>query len=161
MPYGDIIRGRTYQAYKDAKKRCRKPSHPAYKNYGGRGIKMCAGLAKTVKNFISAVGLKPDRSLQLDRTDNDGHYSCGECEECIMNNWPMNLRWITRPESNANRRGHRRTRFITYEGQRLCMAEWARRKGISYATLGSRIRSGWTPAQAMDGSAQDRRKAIK
>jgi len=70
--------------------RCNNPNNPAYKNYGGRGIKICQRWNE-FKNFLADMGKKP-KGLTLDRIDNDGNYE------------PKNCRWTTRKEQNRNSR---------------------------------------------------------
>lgn len=82
-----------YQAYADAKRRCRNEDHPAYPNYGGRGIEF---RFDRYVDFISHIGRRPNSAYSLDRKDNNGHYEIG------------NVRWATRSEQAQNRRQRRR-----------------------------------------------------
>lgn len=95
-----------YQTYRGMTGRCNQKSSHGYKNYGGRGIKVCYGWKKPngALSFFKDMGEKPHPNYTLDRIDNDGHYSCGHCEECIANGWPMNCRWADRTTQNLNRR---------------------------------------------------------
>lgn len=74
-----------------AQRRCTNPRDPAWPHYGGRGIRFefpspTAAAVWVVEN----LGLR--RRLELDRHDNNGHYS------------PGNLRWATRRTQNFNKR---------------------------------------------------------
>ena len=90
--------------------RCTNPKAINFRNYGGRGISICAGWRQEFASFWADLGKRPvDRALNgrylysIDRIDNDGNYSCGHCDECLSHHWPMNCRWATRSEQQANR----------------------------------------------------------
>lgn len=72
------------------------------RRYSGRGITICDGLRSSYELFLRLIGRKSNLSLTLDRVNNNGHYSCGECEQCLEHNWPFNLRWATSKEQSAN-----------------------------------------------------------
>lgn len=83
---------KTYLAWWNAKKRCTNPTNPHdVRNYGERGITMCAAWTASCEQFIKDVGLSPE-NLVLDRINNDGNYEPGNC------------RWVTRSVSLTNRR---------------------------------------------------------
>jgi hypothetical protein len=88
--------------------------------------------------FYSDVGPLPAPGMSIDRKDNDGNYSCGKCEQCIENKWPMNVQWATRREQQTNMRSNVR---ITHNGETLCVSEWARRAAvpITASTLWRRL----------------------
>jgi hypothetical protein len=77
--------------------RCTKPTHAAYANYGGRGIKVCPEwLDVTVFLAYLDAELGPcPPGHSLDRVDNEGDYV------------PGNLRWATRSEQSRNQRKKR------------------------------------------------------
>ena len=67
------------------------PKNISYKNYGGRGIRVCKKW-RSFDAFLKDMGRRPSRSHSLDRENNDGHYT------------PKNCRWATRKQQNQNRR---------------------------------------------------------
>lgn len=73
---------------------CRQVNNPKYKNYAGRGIKVCERWLSSFDNFLSDMGVKPHpyRKHSIDRVDNDGNYE------------PSNCRWATLEQRHANRR---------------------------------------------------------
>ena len=84
-----------YMTWQAAKGRCFNPKDKDYKNYGGRGITMCAEWRDNFAAFYVHVGPKP-AGLTLDRyPNNDGNYE------------PNNVRWAT-PKEQANNKRPRR-----------------------------------------------------
>jgi hypothetical protein len=93
-----------YVVWRSMLARCYNAKHISYRYYGGRGITVCQGLHK-FENFRADFGDHPPPGMSVDRIDNDGHYSCGKCEECRANNWRLNCRWATPLQQRHNRRG--------------------------------------------------------
>ena len=67
-----------YHCWKAMKSRCSNPNIPAYKNYGGRGISVCAWWLHSFENFYADMGPRPD-SHSIERIDNDGNYEPSNC----------------------------------------------------------------------------------
>lgn len=122
--------------------RCHDASNSAYKRYGGRGIGVCDRWRfgehgkPGIECFIGDVGERPP-GMSLDRwPDKDGDYE------------PANVRWATTREQANNTRSNR---LITHDGVTLTLTEWARRKGLHWATLHTRLgRLGWPVARALE-----------
>lgn len=118
---------KVYAVWHNMIRRCENPKARNYKNYGGRGIKVCKRW-RNLKNFYEDMGECPE-GMSIDRIDNDGDYS------------PANCRWATKKEqSNNTRRNHN----IEYAGITMTLAQWSEELGISRAALESRFRSGWS-----------------
>lgn len=114
------------------KARCGNPRHKYFYNYGGRGIQVCAFIKQSPKSLVATIGLKPTPKHEIDRIDNDGHYSCGKCEECIEHGWQLNVRWLTRIENQRNKRNNR---FMTINGKTQTVAAWSEELGIHHNTI--------------------------
>jgi hypothetical protein len=125
------------------RERCGRPTHPAWENYGGRGITVSERWG-SFENFFADMGERPSPKHELDRINNDGGYGPGNC------------RWATPKENNRNRRDNR---FITLDGMTLTIAEWAERTGQRYDTIHHRMRRGQTEEQAIRGGTDRRYKA--
>ncbi len=124
---------RVYSIWGGMIKRCSNSGHRWYKNYGGRGIAVCARWRK-FENFLKDMGEPPTDEHQIDRVDNDGHYE------------PKNCRWVTRSQNGRNKRNNR---LITMEKRTQCITAWSQEVGISVQTIVRRIKSGWSIEAAL------------
>ena len=80
-----------YRSYHDMKKRCYSSKNIGYKNYGGRGIKVCDRWLESFENFYNDMGKCP-KGYSLDRINNDGNYE------------PSNCRWASNTTQGRNSR---------------------------------------------------------
>ena len=114
-----------YDTWRHIRRRCNYPNDKAYKNYGGRGITVCAEWQNDPVAFYTwAISNGWQKGLSLDRIDNDKGYS------------PDNCRWTDRKTQSNNRRC---TPHITYNGETHTIKEWSEITGIKYHTLFVRI----------------------
>ena len=104
-----------------------------YKNYGGRGIKVCEEWSNKKygsSNFISWALKKGYRDgLTIDRIDVNGNYC------------PENCRWIGLKEQQRNKRNNN---FITYKGKTLCATDWETLMGFRRGLIYARQKLGWS-----------------
>lgn len=121
-----------YRAWMNMRQRCINPRSKNYPNYGGRGISVCAEW-NNYAQFKLDVGQPPTPQHTLDRKNNGGNYE------------PGNVRWATRKEQMNNVRINV---YITYNGECLTMTDWARRCGVTPATMHQRIRT-WGAEKAV------------
>ena len=125
-----MSRQRIYHLFQNMKYRCTSPKSPQYKQYGGRGIKVC-------DEWLSPDGFERfyqwslengyDDSLSIDRIDVNGDYT------------PENCRW-TDWETQYN--NTTKTVRLTYNGKTQSAAQWAREIGVDRHTIYDRIRKG-------------------
>lgn len=132
-----------YRRWVSMKQRCDNPKNKAYKNYGGRGIKVCRRWLK-FENFLADMGT-PSPGLSLERKNNNGNYT------------PKNCRWATGSEQCRNTR---RNHLIEAGGLNLCIAEWSERLGSSKNSIHSRLRKGMMPSEAVTKPIQQRRQKL-
>lgn len=87
-----------YRAWASMIQRCHNPRHPRFRDWGGRGIRVCDEWRADFMAFLAHIGPKPSPELSLDRIDNNGN-----CE-------PGNVRWATAVVQRANQRPKSRRR---------------------------------------------------
>jgi hypothetical protein len=94
------------------RERCERVHHHNYERYGGRGIRVCQEWREwpAFRDWANANGYHAD--LQIDRIDNDGHYS------------PINCRWVTAAKNIRNSTAAKLTEF---------KAAYIRSRAVKYA----------------------------
>lgn len=99
-----------------------------YHNYGGRGIKICEEWKDMTifHNWAIAHGYKSN--LQIDRIDNDKNYC------------PENCRFVDRKTQLRNKRNNV---YITINGIKRLLIDWAEETGLPRSTLYARVRLKW------------------
>lgn len=122
-----------YTTWASMMQRCENSGNAGFKNYGGRGIRVCKRWRK-YENFLKDMGRKPNPESSIDRIDNDGDYD------------PSNCRWASKKEQQNNTR---RNRKITHNGESFNMFQWADRIGMNKKTLSTRIFRGWSENRAL------------
>jgi hypothetical protein len=120
---------RTCRAWAAMRNRCRNPKNRNWKDYGGRGIKVCERW-DDFECFLADMGEAPP-GLSLDRRDNNGNYE------------PGNYRWTTPQEQVHNRRVKtlgweqvKEIRAIVGRSQRKIAAEY----GVSPSAISNILR---------------------
>lgn len=111
-----LRRSPLYNTWAGIKQRCFDKNHPAYPDYGGRGITVCARWLESYEHFLADMGPRPD-GRSIDRINNDGNYE------------PSNCRWATRKEQVNNRR---RTKLEAHEPEQI---RWLRSLGYKYREI--------------------------
>ena len=138
--YGGKHKSGTYSSWANMISRCTNKNH-SWANYGGRGITVCKRWLK-FENFLSDMGECP-LGHSIDRRDNSLGYKPGNC------------RWTT-PKQQA--RNKRTNKLLTFNGETLCLIEWAEKLGMSEDVIGSRILSGWTIERALTTPLRKKRR---
>lgn len=127
---------RLVHIYSNMKARCYNKNNPAYKNYGGRGIKMCDEWLSSSDNFYNwALNNDYNDNLTIERINVDGNYE------------PSNCKWITKEEQALNKRI---TAKLTFDNKTERLVELAKKYNIPYCTLYTRIRRGWSVERALN-----------
>lgn len=124
-----------YTAWINIQSRCHNEKDEYYKDYGGRGIKVCDRwrFGENGKPgflcFLEDMGLKPDKKLSLDRVNGNGDYKKENC------------RWATAAQQARNKRNNV---HITYNGETHILKDWAPIVGIPYNVLWKRYHRKWS-----------------
>lgn len=122
-----------YGVWSRLRERCNNPNNPGFKNYGGRGISVCARWLEGFENFFEDMGPRPSSAHSIDRINNDGNYE------------PSNCRWATRTEQSRNNRANV---TAVINGELLYAADACKRVGITQASLSDRLARGWSVERA-------------
>lgn len=121
-----------YTIWNSMRQRCNNPRHHAYKNYGGRGIKICSEWDnyESFREWALLSGYNenaPRGECTLDRIDVDKGYN------------PTNCRWANMREQSNNQRN---SIVITNNGQTHPLTVWAEILGTPYQTLWKQYKKG-------------------
>lgn len=109
----------------DMKNRCYYKKHNRYKNYGGKGVKVCDEWHSFINFFNWAMENNWEKKLSIDRIDNSKNYE------------PSNCKFSTVKEQNRNRTTSVK---ITHNGITKSIVEWAEHLEIPYETFRSRVK---------------------
>lgn len=126
---------RLYNVWCSMRDRCYNSNHPRFKNYGGRGIKVCDEWLSYVpfRDWSMEHGYDPDAKrgeCTLDRRDVNGDYC------------PENCQWVDMLVQQNNRTNNRK---FTWNGETKTIKQWADELGIDRTTITYRIdKSGMT-----------------
>lgn len=135
--HGQAKRGKKsaeYIAWINMVSRCHGKAYKFPQNYRERGIYVCKRWRVSFANFLQDMGPRPTSSHSLDRRKNNKGYT------------PSNCRWATRQIQNENRRS---VRFLTFQGERLNITQWAAKLGLHKQTILSRLRVGWSTRKTL------------
>lgn len=129
------VRSLEYGVWVGMVARCHNPRAAYWHCYGARGITVCSRWRKSFRQFLDDVGPRPSSTHTLDRIDNDKGY------------YKENCRWATPLEQNLNRRT---TRWVQYRGRRVTLVELSHLSKVSFGTVDSRLRRGWSVEDAVE-----------
>lgn len=122
-----------YRAWCGMKKRCSN-ADGSYHTYSQNGIKVCDEWIDSFETFYKDMGDAPSSKHTIDRIDNlKGYYK-------------ENCRWATSKEQNRN---YSQNRLITYNGETMCVTEWAEKLSIPRHRIYQRLSMGWSTERVL------------
>ena len=134
-------KSRLYNVWHKMKDRCNRPTHKSYKDYGGRGIKVCPEWEHDYEAFAKWArenGYDENAEFMkctIERIDPNGMYE------------PSNCTFKSMKEQCNNRRNNHR---LTLNGETHTIAEWSEITGIQFCTLWRRWKKGWTVERILE-----------
>ncbi|OTZ47847.1 hypothetical protein [Bacillus thuringiensis] len=137
LPKG-TCQSKIYNVWANIRTRTMNENHPQYKDYGGRGIKLCDEWNDEImgsRNFIAWSKISGYKEgLTIDRKDVDGDYS------------PENCRWVDMYTQTRNRRSNVK---YTFNGVTLTATDWSYKLGGERSLVRNRINAGWSVERAL------------
>ena len=114
----NLTGSRLMNIFYNIKTRCCNVKDKRYKDYGGRGIKICKEWENNFLNFYMwAINNGYNDNLTIDRIDNNGDYS------------PKNCRWVSFEEQSNNRRN---SIFIIVNNISKTLKQWTNLMSWNY-----------------------------
>lgn len=118
-----------HNVWASMRNRCYRQKDSGWKNYGGRGIKVCARWRWSFANFWEDMGDTYKKGLTIERKNNSKGYNK---ENCF---------WATRFQQGQNKRNNR---MLQTPWGKLCLIQASRISGIGVSTLRNRLRKRWS-----------------
>lgn len=112
-----------YTVWLNMKQRCSNDKIAQFKDYGGRGIKVCKRWMR-FENFLADMGRAPSPQHSVERKNNSGNYTKSNCK------------WATRKEQANNQRTNQ---IITYRGENKTLKQWCDQLNLHYDRMRFRI----------------------
>lgn len=121
----NMTRSNTYLSWVSMLQRCNNPRDKRYKDYGGRGIKVCKKWQgkNGFINFLKDMGERP-KEKTLDRIKNNKGY------------YKKNCKWSSRYEQSQNKRN---VKLFTFNNKTQSLMSFSREFNVPYSTLRNRI----------------------
>lgn len=139
-----LSKTKVHKAWLHMKERCYNPNNKDYKNYGGRGIRVCDEWLDKETGFMNFYNwsldhgyIEGNKEISIDRENVNGNYC------------PENCRWVDKYVQANNKRSNI---IVTLYEESLTLADASRKYdylGLGYTLLLSRISDhGWDAVKA-------------
>lgn len=124
-----------YNIWSEMKQRVKNEKNEHYRDYGGRGIKICDSWLDFENFYKWAINNGYQKGLSIERKNVNGNYC------------PENCEWI---ELKHQQRNKRTSNKIKINKEEKCLAEWCQIYDMPYDTVRARIKLlGWEPEKAL------------
>lgn len=134
--HGKSKNNRLYRIWINMKARCLNQKDKHYKDYGGRGIKICKAWQKNYIKFEEwALSNGYSDDLTIDRIDNNGNYE------------PKNCKFSTVKEQNNNQRARKGLIYLIAFGEIKTIRDWLKDSRCNVKNrdiINKRIKLGWS-----------------
>ena len=131
-----LSKTRINNIYHNMKNRCNNSKNYRYKNYGGRGIKVCDEWQNNFLSFYEwSVNNGYNETLTLDRINVNGNYE------------PNNCRWIPLSQQYYNKTDNV---YYIINGEKKCLSQLSKEYKIPYQTLRKRLERGKKIIEALN-----------
>lgn len=125
-----------YNVWTNMKTRCYNKNVRSYKDYGGRGIKVCDRWLYDAGAFIEDMASTYFNGGTLDRINTNGDYS------------PENCRWVIMKVQQNNRRSNK---LVNYKNRTQTLEQWIQELGLKSSAIRQRIYvMGWSIEEAFE-----------
>lgn len=145
MSRGNVVHGlsgtQVHIAWQNMRARCENQNNEAFKNYGGRGIKVCDRW-QTFENFLADMGQPPTSRHSIERINNGSGYDPGNCI------------WATRSKQSRNKRDNV---WVTMQGRKMILKDWCKELGIHPSTVYRRLSRGYSAEAALTAPMEQKR----
>ncbi len=125
-----------YRCYVAMKQRCTNPNHKRWKDWGGRGIKVCDRWLQGFKYFWTDMGPTYTEGMTIERRNNDGDYTPGNCY------------WTDMRDQTRNRRSNIWVELT--DGRRMVLKDAAALYRLPSGAVYARLRNGWPTARLLE-----------
>lgn len=109
-----------YITWDGIKKRCYQENSTGYKNYGGRGIKMCEDWKNSFWKFLEDMGEKPSENCTIERLNTNLDYFKNNCV------------WATKKEQAENRRNNI---YVVYKNKKYTLYSICKLLNLKHSTI--------------------------
>nr|DAU27661.1 MAG TPA: hypothetical protein [Caudoviricetes sp.] len=143
---------RLYHVWQNMKRRCNYPNCREYRNYGGRGIRVCNEWEdySTFKSWAYKHGYDEDALLgecTIDRIDVNGNYEPDNCRWITIAEQQKNKRPPSEWKKRENKKNKKKTALILYNGNLIPKSDLCKSHGISVESFNYRYYKKMMPIQ--------------